>query len=107
MKINLLTAFFVILLQAPPAAAADKLTLILDWFVNHDHGPIIVAQAQGYFAEAGLEVEVIAPADPSDPPKLVAQGQADLAGSYQPQPHPQGHAVHGIAPCRERGVQQV
>src|SRR3546814_11209860 len=75
MKINLLTAFFVILLQASPAAAADKLTLILDWFVNPDHGPIIVAQEQGYFAEAGLEVEVIAPADPSDPPKLVRSGE--------------------------------
>jgi putative hydroxymethylpyrimidine transport system substrate-binding protein len=55
--------------------------------VNPDHGPIIVAQELGYFEEAGLEVEVIAPADPSDPPKMVAAGQADLAISYQPQLH--------------------
>src|SRR3546814_5825193 len=80
MRINVLSALLVILLQASPAAAADKLTLILDWFVNPDHGPIIVAQEQGYFAEAGLEVEVIAPADPSDPPKLVAAGKADQIG---------------------------
>ncbi|HEY9550552.1 MAG TPA: ABC transporter substrate-binding protein, partial [Kiloniellaceae bacterium] len=91
MRINVLSALLVILLQASPAAAADKLTLILDWFVNPDHGPIIVAQEQGYFAEAGLEVEVIAPADPSDPPKLVAAGKADLAVSYQPQLHLQVH----------------
>ena len=70
-----------------PAAAAEKLTLLLDWFVNPDHAPIIVADAQGYFAAAGLEVEIVAPADPNDPPKLVAAGQADVAISYQPQLH--------------------
>ena len=74
-------------LVASPALAADKLTLILDWFVNPDHGPIVIAQENGYFAEEGLEVEVIAPADPSDPPKMVAAGQADLAVGYEPQLH--------------------
>lgn len=71
-------------LAAPNAHAADKLSLILDWFVNPDHAPIIVAAQKGYFAEAGLEVEIVPPADPSDPPKLVAAGRADLAVSYQP-----------------------
>jgi len=70
-----------------PARAADQLTLLLDWFVNPDHAPIIVAQELGYFADAGLEVEIIAPADPNDPPKLVAAGQAEIAISYQPQLH--------------------
>ena len=72
---------------APPAAAAERLTLLLDWFVNPDHAPIIVADELGYFADAGLEVEIVAPADPNDPPKLVAAGQADVAISYQPQLH--------------------
>lgn len=70
-----------------PAAATDKITLLLDWFVNPDHGPIIIAEEKGYFKDAGLDVEVIAPADPSDPPKLVAAGRAELAISYQPQLH--------------------
>jgi putative hydroxymethylpyrimidine transport system substrate-binding protein len=70
-----------------PARAADHLTLMLDWFVNPDHGPILVAQQQGYFKAAGLEVEIVAPADPNDPPKLVAAGQADIGVSYQPQLH--------------------
>ncbi len=78
-------------LSATPLYAADKMSVILDWFVNPDHGPIIVAEEKGYFAEAGLEVEVIAPADPSDPPKMVAAGRADLAISYQPQLHLQIH----------------
>lgn len=75
------------LLAASPAVAADDMTVLLDWFVNPDHGPIIVAQEKGYFADQGLDVEIIAPADPSDPPKLVAAGQAELAISYQPQLH--------------------
>jgi putative hydroxymethylpyrimidine transport system substrate-binding protein len=76
-------------LLALPAHAADKLTVLLDWFINPDHGPLFVAQAKGYFKDAGLDVEMIAPADPTDPPKLVAAGRADIAISYQPQLHMQ------------------
>ncbi|WP_324753689.1 ABC transporter substrate-binding protein [Roseovarius sp. Pro17] len=75
------------LFAATPALAEDKLTVVLDWFVNPNHGPIIVAQERGYFTDAGLAVEVIAPADASSPPKMVAAGQADLGLSYQPQLH--------------------
>jgi len=75
------------LFTALPAMAQDQMTVVLDWFVNPNHGPIIVAQEQGYFAEENLEVEVIAPADPSAPPKMAAAGKADLAISYQPQLH--------------------
>ncbi|HRM73599.1 MAG TPA: ABC transporter substrate-binding protein [Paracoccus sp. (in: a-proteobacteria)] len=86
-----LTLAAALALMVQPALAEDKLTLILDWFVNPDHAPIIVAQEKGFFTEEGLAVEVIAPADPSDPPKLVAAGQADLAITYQPQLHLQVH----------------
>ncbi len=79
------------LLFTLPAQAADKMTLLLDWFINPDHGPIIVAQEKGLFKDAGLEVEIVAPANPADPPKLVAAGKADLAVSYQPQLHLQVH----------------
>jgi putative hydroxymethylpyrimidine transport system substrate-binding protein len=78
-------------LLATPAAAQDRMTVILDWFVNPDHGPIVIAEEKGFFADQGLEVEVIAPADPADPPKMVAAGQADLGVSYQPQLHLQIH----------------
>ena len=70
-----------------PAAAGEKLTVMLDWFVNPDHATIAVADRLGLFARAGLEVEAIEPADPNDPPKLVAAGRADIAISYQPQLH--------------------
>ena len=80
-----LTFLLLLCTLSPSAQAADKLVVMLDWFVNPDHGTLIVAQEKGYFRAAGLDVELIAPADPNDPPKLVAAGQADLAVSYQPQ----------------------
>jgi putative hydroxymethylpyrimidine transport system substrate-binding protein len=84
-------ALVALALAAPPlcAEAAEKITVILDWFVNPDHAPLIVAREKGYFAEAGLDVQLVAPADPNDPPKLVAAGKAELAVSYQPQLHVQ------------------
>ncbi len=73
------------LLIALPASAQEKLTIVLDWFLNPDHAPLVVAQEKGFFADVGLDVTLVSPADPSDPPKLVAAGKADLAVSYQPQ----------------------
>ena len=89
LKKNLL---FVLLLITPSLVAADRLSLILDWFVNPNHGPVIIAQENGYFTEQGLQVEIIAPSGAADPPKLVAAGKVDLAISYQPQLHIQVHA---------------
>ena len=82
-----LTMLSLLCLLCKNAIADDKMRVLLDWFVNPDHGPLIIAQENGYFADVGLEVEIIAPADPSAPPKLVAAGQADIAISYQPQLH--------------------
>lgn len=88
MRKHLLSACLLgLALVSGPAAAADKMTVLLDWFVNPDHGPLIIAEEKGYFSDVGLEVEIVAPADPSAPPKLVAAGQAELAISYQPQLH--------------------
>jgi putative hydroxymethylpyrimidine transport system substrate-binding protein len=65
------------------AAALDKVTCMLDWFPNPDHAPLYVASAKGFFAEAGLEVDIMVPADPNDPLKLVAAGKINFAISYQ------------------------
>ena len=86
---KLLAYFTLLLLSVSPniSFAADKFTVLLDWYVNPDHGPLYVAQARGYFEDAGLDVELIAPANPNDPPKLAAAKKADVAISYQPQLH--------------------
>lgn len=64
---------------------AEKMTVLLDWFINPDHAPLFVAQEKGFFKTRGLDVEFVAPSNPNDPPKLVAAGKADLAISYQHQ----------------------
>lgn len=66
------------------AYAADRLNILLEWFVNPDHAPLVVAQQKGYFADAGLEVKLIPPADPSAVPRLVSTGEADIGIHYQP-----------------------
>ncbi|KOF12985.1 ABC transporter ATP-binding protein [Ensifer adhaerens] len=66
------------------ARAAEKLTVMLEWFVNPDHAPIVVAKELGLFEKAGLDVEFIPPADPSSVPRLIAAGQADIGVHYQP-----------------------
>jgi putative hydroxymethylpyrimidine transport system substrate-binding protein len=65
--------------------AAKPLTLILDWLINPDHAAIFVAQEQGFFSKEGVQVDIIAPTNPDDGPKLVAANHADLAITYQPQ----------------------
>ena len=61
-----------------------EITLMLEWFVNPDHGPIIIAQQKGFFEKEGVKVNIQEPADPNLPPKLVAAGDVDLAVYYQP-----------------------
>ncbi len=86
---------------ALPAQAQDRLSIMLDWFVNPNHAPIILAQELGLFADAGLEVETITPADPNDPPRMAAAGRVDLAISYQPQLH---LSRHNDLPLRRVGT---
>lgn len=72
------------LLTPVPSQAADKLSVLLEWFVNPDHAPMVIAKEQGLFAAANLDVELIPPSDPSVVPRLVSTGQADIGIHYQP-----------------------
>jgi putative hydroxymethylpyrimidine transport system substrate-binding protein len=84
MKMLRLAVLAAAVMLSTPAIAADRLTVLLDWFVNPDHAPLVVAAEGGYFARHGLDVDLVAPADPSAPPRLVAAGKADVAVTYQP-----------------------
>ncbi len=78
---------FVLVCFGASLAKAEPLTLVLDWYKNPNHGPILIAQSEGFFAEEGLEVLVVEPTDPALPPRLAAAGKADVALTYQPQLH--------------------
>ena len=84
MKRNFILTLMIFLMLCS-TASAQKLVLMLDWFPNVDHLPIYLAQKSGYFADQGLDVEIMAPSETSDALKLAAAGQVDLAVSYQPQ----------------------
>lgn len=98
---RILAAAVLGVLLATPAAAADKVSVALDWFLNPDHAPLVIARDKGYFAAAGLDVDLIEPADPAAPPRFVAAGQADVAISYQPSLHV---AVHEGLPLVRFGT---
>ena len=71
------------------AIAVEKVSVMLDWFVNPDHAALVIAKEKGYFKKHGLDVTLIEPTDPSMPPKLVAAKKVDMAVDYQPQLHMQ------------------
>jgi putative hydroxymethylpyrimidine transport system substrate-binding protein len=81
------------------AACGDReaLSLTLDFYPNPDHAGIYMAQKLGYFEEAGLDVSIATPSDPSLPLKAVATGSSDLAVSYEPE----------VALAREQGLDVV
>lgn len=67
-----------------PAMALERITVMLDWFVNPDQAPLIVAKQMGFFTAHDLDVEIIEPSDPSAAPRLAAAGKADLAFDSEP-----------------------
>ena len=84
---KIILSFLLLTFTFNVSASSQKLTIGLDWFINPDHAPLIIAKKRNFFRDLNLEVEMIEPADPNDPPKLVAAGKLDLAISYQPQLH--------------------
>ena len=84
---KIILSFLLLTISCNVNASSQKLTIGLDWFINPDHAPLIIAKKRNFFKDLNLEVEMIEPADPNDPPKLVAAGKLDLAISYQPQLH--------------------
>lgn len=89
MKYKYLIVFFIVAALLGGAsntlAESEKMTVVLDWFVNPDHGPLFIALEKGFFSRQGLDVSFQVPSNPNDPPKLVAAKNADIAVSYQPQ----------------------
>ncbi len=60
----------------------QKITFVLDWTPNTNHTGLYVAKEKGYFADAGLEVEIVQP--PEDGAEvLVSSGRAQFGVSFQ------------------------
>ncbi len=64
------------------SANTTKITFVLDWTPNTNHTGLYVAQEKGWFADAGLEVEIVQP--PEDGAEaMVGAGQAQFGVSFQ------------------------
>jgi len=61
-----------------------KITVVLDWVPNTNHTGIYVAVANGYYAQEGLDVDIIQPTQGGST-DLIAAGKGDFGISYQEQ----------------------
>jgi ABC-type nitrate/sulfonate/bicarbonate transport system substrate-binding protein len=57
----------------------ETLRLGLEWFLNPDHTPLVLAQRKGWLADAGLALEVIEPEEHLDAVDAIEAGTMDLA----------------------------
>lgn len=60
-----------------------KLRLVLDWVPNTNHTGLFVAKDLGYFADEGIEFEIVQPAEDSSA-TIVGSGNAEFGISFQP-----------------------
>jgi ABC-type nitrate/sulfonate/bicarbonate transport system substrate-binding protein len=69
---------------ASPTAAAEPATvrLALDWTPNTNHLGFFVAQAEGWYEDAGVELDVL-PYGGTAPEAIIAAGQAECGISFQ------------------------
>jgi ABC-type nitrate/sulfonate/bicarbonate transport system substrate-binding protein len=71
-------------LDATEQGELIEVTLMLDWVPNTNHTGIFVAQAKGYFEEAGLLVNIVEPGEVYAE-QAVSAGAADFGISFQEQ----------------------
>ena len=86
-----------------------KITVQLDWTPNTNHLGIYAALAQGWYEDAGLDVEILPYTDVA-PDTIVAAGQADFGISFPPQlvfSRAAGLDVISVAAVMQRSVTEL
>lgn len=86
-KINILMLMFILLFTFAGCTTVNsskdnKITIVLEWTPNTNHTGIYAALEKGYFADAGLDVEVVQPPE-GGAEALVASGKAQFGISCQ------------------------
>lgn len=57
----------------------EQITLGLEWFLNPDHVPFVVADEHGYYEEAEIELDLWEPPEHYDTLEMLAEGELDFA----------------------------
>lgn len=73
-----------------------KVSVVLDWTPNTNHTGLYVAKENGYFKNAGLDVDIIMPGE-AGADQLVASGKSEFGVGYQ----------EGVTQARIQGVPLV
>jgi len=68
--------------SSTPAPSPEPVRLALDWTPNTDHTGFYVAQAKGWYAAAGVVLQIL-PYTSDAPETLMGAGQADCGISFQ------------------------
>jgi ABC-type nitrate/sulfonate/bicarbonate transport system substrate-binding protein len=66
----------------PDGKALRRFTVVLDWTPNTNHAGMYLAEAKGWYEQAGLDVRFIEPGDAGSL-QVLAAGRADVAVSVQ------------------------
>lgn len=72
----------------------------LEWFLNPDHTPFLVAEELGWLRELGLEIKLIEPDSHMDPIEDINEGRLDIAITeplHVIADRAEGHKVMGFA----------
>jgi putative hydroxymethylpyrimidine transport system substrate-binding protein len=72
-------------------------SLVLDFTPNAVHSGIYAARAEGFYEDAGIDLDVHQPGESTDAPKLLAAGRTDFAILD----------IHDLGIARERGLKLV
>ena len=85
------------LVAASSAQAQDPFTIQLKWVTQAQFAGYYVAEAMGFYDEAGLDVTILAGGPDIAPPQVIAAGGADVVVEWMP----------AALAARERGVPLV
>jgi putative hydroxymethylpyrimidine transport system substrate-binding protein len=82
-------------------------TLALEWFLNPDHLPLVVAKEAGFFRDEGIRLSILIPTVPEESLDLVACGKADFGVGEQTnliRARDRGQPLVSIGPLLEHTV---
>ena len=61
------------------SSSSTKIRIGLEWFLNPDHLPLVVALRHGLFLDFGLDVELVEPKDHWEAEEEILEGRLDVA----------------------------
>lgn len=90
-------------------AKLEKVTLVLDWTPNTNHGGVYLAEAEGWYRDAGVDLKIVEPGE-AGALQLLGSGRADVAFTAQEELVParaEGVPVVGIAAVIEHNTSSL